>query len=272
MDSLPATSRLSSPSPNPSSDAPAWDFGRRGRARFGVLSFVLAAVLAVGLAQTASSSAAVPDVGPGGIDVASWQHPGGASINWSDVRASGQRFVLIKASQGTRYTNPYYAGDRRGALAAGLIVGAYDFADPHRTSVAEATHFLAVTGLRFGADTLPPVLDMEQSAGLRPAAVTAWALSWLRIVQRRTGRRPMIYSNGYFVTHQMTTDPRLARYRLWLASYSKTVPQTGPGAWARAGWTFWQYTNMAAVPGVAVTVDRSQFWGTQSTLSRLART
>ena len=48
-----------------------------------------------------------------GIDVASFQHPKGAAINWTQVAQAAYKFAFIKVSEGSYYTNPYYAGGRQ---------------------------------------------------------------------------------------------------------------------------------------------------------------
>lgn len=245
---------------------------RRVRRPTRVVTIALTAVLlsSTGL-PAAESASATQSVGPPGIDVASWQHPLGAPIDWAAVAGSDAKFAIIKATQGTGYTNPYYASDWSGALAHGLIVGAYDYADLAHSPLGEARHFLQVTGVRaFGSDTLAPVLDLEQSAGRSPAQVSAWALAWLRAVQRATGRTPIFYSNRDFITRRMSPDPALARYPLWFASYAGAVPQHGPAPWS--DWTFWQYTRTARTPGIDSLVDRSQLCGDEGTLRRLGLT
>jgi hypothetical protein len=54
-----------------------------------------------------------------GIDIASYQHPNGAAIDWNAV-AANRRFVIIKASEGTGYTNAWYADDSTQARAHGM--------------------------------------------------------------------------------------------------------------------------------------------------------
>src|SRR6516162_6574316 len=66
-----------------------------------------------------------------GVDVASFQHPGGAPISWSEVAQAGYRFAAIKATEGTYYKNPWYPTDSSGANAAGLYMTAYAFAIPN---------------------------------------------------------------------------------------------------------------------------------------------
>ena len=66
-----------------------------------------------------------------GVDVASFQHPGGAAIDWPRVAASGVGFAAVKATEGAYYQNPYALTDLAGAEAAGLSVVAYAFAIPN---------------------------------------------------------------------------------------------------------------------------------------------
>src|SRR5207248_10239672 len=61
-----------------------------------------------------------------GVDVSNWQ----GNINWNKVAADGKRFAFMKASEGRTYTDPTYAQNRQGALAAGVVIGAYHFALP----------------------------------------------------------------------------------------------------------------------------------------------
>src|SRR4051794_26099154 len=73
-----------------------------------------------------------------GSDVSNWNHKG--PIDMGQVKASGQAFVIVKASEGagsTAYVNPYFKGDFANAAAVGLYRGAYDFATP-RLPVASA--------------------------------------------------------------------------------------------------------------------------------------
>lgn len=113
-----------------------------------------------------------------GIDVSAWQHPDGAAIDWQAVRAAGKRFVWIKATQGTTYTNPYFAEDAIEAAHAGLLVGAYHFAAPgDGTAVEQAQHY------RRSMIHLPiwlgHCLDFEILGNLQPCEAGPWAKEWL---------------------------------------------------------------------------------------------
>ncbi|KAG8709352.1 hypothetical protein FRC09_000723 [Ceratobasidium sp. 395] len=97
--------------------------------------------------------------GPQGIDVSGYQ----PDVNWQTVKANGVEFAYIKATEGTTYTNPEFASQYNGAYDAGLIRGAYHFAQPaDSTGAAQANYFLEHGG-KWSNDgkTLPGALDLE---------------------------------------------------------------------------------------------------------------
>src|SRR3954468_23246927 len=127
--------------------------------------------LTAGLALAALAASAVPAAAAPlhGIDVSMWQGP---SVNWPAVRSTGISFAFVKASQNTSFVDPQYAANVANARAAGVAVGAYDFADPRDGTTAQiaanaradALHFVTVA--RPQPTDLRPVLDVEQTNGL----------------------------------------------------------------------------------------------------------
>src|SRR3954454_16130047 len=89
---------------------------------------VPAAVAMAPAAQAASrlNSEAIID----GPDVASYQHPYGARINWRKVARSHKDFAIVKATEGSSYRNPWFRRDYVGSRRAGLVRGSYHFARP----------------------------------------------------------------------------------------------------------------------------------------------
>ncbi len=213
-----------------------------------------------------------------GPDVSNWNHPNGVGINWGQVRAAGNTFAFVKATQGPSvvggsfYTNPWYATDSVGAAAAGLYVGSYDFAVPampYTTATLQARAFVSVTGSLHHSWQLPPVLDLEETGGLSSGYLVAWVQTWLTEAQRLTGRVPMIYTSPNFWKTYMGNTTSLRGYRLWVASWtSAPTPGPLPGGWST--WTMWQYTDAANVPGITGGVDLSRYCCTLGNLAALA--
>lgn len=197
-----------------------------------------------------------------GIDVSHWQE----TIDWAQVAASGQTFAIAKATEGRTYVDPMYATNKASAEANGIAFGAYHFARPDDTpndAILEADHFVDVAQLAPG--NLIPVLDVERTGGLTQTELTEWILAWLGRVTERLGVRPMVYTspNGWAQRTGDTTAVAAAGYTvLWVAHWGVSSPTVPAENWAGNGWTFWQYTDCGAVPGISGCVDLDWFAGT----------
>ena len=202
-----------------------------------------------------------------GPDVSSYQHPQGYNIDWQSVHASGgATFGFVKATEGAGYTNPYFASDFAAMASANMVRGAYHFAQPATSAVAQADYFVQVAGTLSRVGDLPPVLDLEVTGGLTPPALIAWTQAYLQEIKRLTGRDGMIYTGPYFWQTAMANSTAFTGYPLWVATYG-SAPQL-PGGWTY--YTFWQYTDAASVPGIQGSVDMSVFNGTTDNLMALA--
>ncbi|GES24406.1 hypothetical protein Aple_073050 [Acrocarpospora pleiomorpha] len=247
---------------------------------------IAAAAVAVGLAgvlaQPASASSANPDPARypiKGVDVTEYQHPGGASVNWSQIRQSGVTFATLKATRGTNKTNPYFGGDLGAALAQRIATAPYHYlTGTSSNAVAQADFFISTvraagyTGHRAGE--LPPILDLEWTddgtSSCPPYTTVAFARTWLDRVQAAFGVKPWIYTANGFMTSCMGSTTAFGSYGLQVADYisSHTTPAVPPG-WS--SWLMWQYADVGSVPGVPTTnVTKNVFNGTQAYLDQLS--
>lgn len=136
--------------------------------------------------------------------------------------------------------------------AVGITRGAYHFARPDLSSAAdEADWFLRVVGDCAPTDLL--ALDLEVGGG----NLANWALTWLQIVEQRTGCRPFLYSGRWFMEPHGLCTAALARYPLWLAAYQDDLPDP-PAPWQAIA--IWQYSDRGSVPGIAGPVDRNRMF------------
>lgn len=228
-------------------------------------ALVLAVAGPVAASSMSSASAAKVFDGP---DVASYQHPHptkahphGQPINWVKVANSGKEFAIVKATEGTAYTNPYFAGpyanDYADSAAAGLVHGAYHFARPGLPIVssarAQAKYFAQTIGPVTAKRTLPPALDLEVTGGLNRGQLVTWVQAFLLELRSLTGRTPMLYTYPAFWDNDVGDPTALARYPLWMAHFgTKTAPVAD----------LWQYTSGARIKGIVGKVDVSRFVGT----------
>lgn len=225
---------------------------------------------AVALSASLLALSATPALADTGVDVSQYQHPGAAAVSFPALKQGGTSFVFVKATEGPGWANPWLRGDWAASSAAGLAHGAYHFARPSRrrgSAVAQARWFVRVAGTMRQPGELPPVLDIESTGGLRPRALIGWVGTWLRTVQRLTGRRPIVYSYPGFWRRAMAGTRAFRNYPLWGACYCG-APTTFGGAWR--SWTFWQFSDRGHVPGVPTLVDVNRFAGSSAELTALA--
>jgi GH25 family lysozyme M1 (1,4-beta-N-acetylmuramidase) len=222
------------------------------------------AAVGVGVGVAGSAATLTPAAGTDyaiqGIDVASYQgYP-----NWTSVKSSGKTFAFTKATEGTGYTNPYFATNWARIKAAGLIRGAYHFGHPSIDPVTQANFFCNVVQPTHG--DLQMALDIEVTDGKSPTQVRSWIVSFINQIKVRTGRPGIIYTGFYFWRDSAGNGSNL-NCPLWLAAYVSNPAPYVPAAWGT--FSFWQYTSSGSVPGVSGNVDRDAWNGSLTGLNNL---
>lgn len=231
--------------------------------------WVLASVLVAALLPVLGATPAAAQDYLLGIDVARYQ----GTIDWNQVAESGQGYVFQKATEGVTITDPTYTRNRSGAAAVSIPFGAYHFAfaqggtieAARADAVAEANYFMSVADPAPG--DLVPVLDLEKNPeGMPPRRLIEWTQAWLDTVEAALGGvKPLVYSNPNFWEIQLNNTERFALqgFPLWIAHYTSAAsPRVPAENWAGQGWSFWQYTSCATVPGISGCVDQNRFPGT----------
>jgi lysozyme len=208
-----------------------------------------------------------------GIDVSYWD----SGIDWPKVRATGQRFMFAKATEGDFYADPTFAANWSGAKAAGLLRGAYHFFRCNVDPKKQASKFIDYVKSVKDDGELPPVLDLETPDGQTKDKIIARAKTWLDLVEAAFGKKPIIYSGQYFLQDYFSEagggPPAWAKdYPLWLAQYPNNYVEGSqpflPRGWFK--WTFWQYSEKGSVNGINANVDLNLFNGSLEELYKFA--
>ena len=198
-----------------------------------------------------------------GIDVSTFQ----GIINWSQVKADGVRFAMIRSSYGwedpDRQTDARFRENVEGAKQAGIPVGAYHYSYATNVEQAEkeAEFFLnIIAGSTF---EYPVALDMEDASqrGLPRETLTDIAYTFLSRVEE-AGYYVMLYANLDWLVNRLDMD-RLSRFDVWLAQWSSDPTYTG-------SFGIWQYTSNGRVNGISPQVDRDISYRDYPTLIREA--
>lgn len=186
-----------------------------------------------------------------GIDLSHHQ----AVVDWSRVARAGMHFAYLKATEGTDHVDTRFADNWPEARYAGLARGAYHFFRPDRDAGAQARHFFSTVDLQVG--DLPPVLDVETTAGATRDDLVRGVRAWLYHAEARYGVRPVIYTNLTFYYRHLAGH--FDDYTFWIARYGERVPSIAPAARL----AFWQYGDRGRVPGVEGPVDLNVFFGSR---------
>lgn len=192
------------------------------------------------------------------IDISSYQ----ADLNLVAVSNSIQG-VIVKATEGTSYVNPYCDRHYRQAKSANLLRGFYHFAgsgDP----LAEAAFFYRNV-LGYLHDGIP-VLDWEGNQ------TVDWVNSFVRRFHDLTGIWPWIYANPWRF-NQGGVEQNCAR---WVASYPEVSHPTFAQA---ASWkcpnadgnvVAWQFCSDGRLSGYNADLDCSVYYGDRESWLRYA--
>lgn len=214
-----------------------------------------------------------------GIDISRYQHGKGRKyypIYWNRLRITSLgkisqkqirgkvdypvSFVYIKSTEGTSIRNKFYAADYRQAKKYGIYCGAYHFFSTKSDAASQARFFIKHSILKRG--DLPPVLDVEPShaqimkMGGEEALFKA-IRTWMDIVKRHTGVKPVLYVNQTFVNRYLTKAPDIKRdYNIWIARYGEYRPDVRL--------VYWQLSPDGKVDGIHGDVDINIFNGYQN--------
>jgi lysozyme len=228
-----------------------------------------------------------------GIDVSHHNERACAcKIDWSAIQAQKIAFAYVKASQGTKHFDKRFDEHWRDleALPAGqkILRGAYHFLSADGSGADQAENFLGVIG-KLNRSDLPPSLDLEWDVrtsdrkiilgsngkardfwdSFSPQEIIDRALEWLKIVEARTGRIPVVYTNRAWWNERIKDEKQfaaLSRYKVWIADYSKNGrAQEIPSVPNRGKWHLWQFTASANFTqgGISTVVDANIFKGTE---------
>nr|DAR59286.1 MAG TPA: hypothetical protein [Caudoviricetes sp.] len=191
------------------------------------------------------------------LDTSNWQGGYNPALTGADA-------VIVKATEGLGYVDPYCDVIIQQAITAGMPWGFYHFADEGDAG-SEAAFFLDNCRNYFGQGI--PVLDWEGNQSLD------WVNAFVERIHAETGVWPWIYANPWRF-NQGGVNPNCAR---WVADY----PDVASPTWRQAqGWdcpaaegnvVAWQFCSDGAVNGIAGNVDLDLFYGGKEQWSAYAR-
>ncbi|MDC2836593.1 GH25 family lysozyme, partial [Limosilactobacillus mucosae] len=169
------------------------------------------------------------------IDVSSYQ-PAMSVGTYSWLKSLGVKYVIVKLTQGTTYTNQYAQTQINNAKAAGLAVATYDYAvfTDSASAIAEADHYANVAS-SYGLDgSTLMIADMEDSVTKRSNIAALLNEFWNELSRRGYTNHGVYASYSYDQTYNVSST--VGRSKTWIAAYyydywKNTILNSDYGAW-----------------------------------------
>ncbi|MFR0595296.1 GH25 family lysozyme [Limosilactobacillus mucosae] len=169
------------------------------------------------------------------IDVSSYQ--GAMSVGtYSWLKSLGVKYVIVKLTQGTTYTNPYAQTQINNAREAGLTVATYDYAvfTDSASAIAEADHYANVAS-SYGLDgSTLMIADMEDNVTKRSNIAALLNEFWNELSRRGYTNHGVYASYSYDQTYNVSST--VGHSKTWIAAYyynywKNTMLNSDYGAW-----------------------------------------
>lgn len=174
-------------------------------------------------------------------------------VDFTRMKSEGIVGVIHEASYPRFERDSYYAARQQQATRAGLLWGAYHFANAN-DPVRQADHFLNIvtsSWMRADPSTRPSgillVLDFEKNGHYPGGTMRVdQMVTFVERIRERTGKYPGIYSGENHMRQAMSSGRVTAAQKrvlancwLWLANYGARPSTILP--WGH--WLLWQYTG-----------------------------
>ncbi|MBQ4156242.1 MAG: glycoside hydrolase family 25 protein [Clostridia bacterium] len=201
-----------------------------------------------------------------GLDISVHQ---GTISDFTKIKAAGVDFMFLRAAYrgygqaGSLNKDTMFAGYAKGALKAGIDIGAYIYSQAITVKEAQAEADYILNIVKDYDITLPIVLDYEYASGapgggrlakanLSDRQRTDICLAFCERVEK-AGYTACVYANRSMFDNDLYAVEISSKYVLWLAQYNSS-PVLG-GRMFSQDYSYWQYSSDGSVNGISGRVD-----------------
>lgn len=198
-----------------------------------------------------------------GIDLSHYQERD--DIVWDSLHlnkgAIRLEFAIFRATMGNGATDKNFPYFWTKAKQHKLIRGAYHYYRPDEDPVLQANSYIKTVTLEKG-DFLP-ILDVEKLPKHKTKKqYLADIQTWLDIVEKRYGVKPIIYT--YISFYEDYLYGKFKKYPLWIANYNNVPVPTSVYSWK-----MWQFTENGITPGSKVKIDLNIYNGNKGKIKEI---
>lgn len=179
-----------------------------------------------------------------GIDISHHQD----EIDWDtffEQNDSTIRFVYCKVTEGELLKDRQWKNNHARLSQEKIPHGGYHFFRPSVDPIVQAKHFLREYD--YTKASLPPALDVEVE-GISDASLIENMKIWLNLVEKETGKQPVIYTSYNFYSEKF--KEHFANYKFWVANYSNLAQR-----FTDERIIHWQFSESGTIPGIKGFVD-----------------
>lgn len=206
-----------------------------------------------------------PPAGAYGVDISHYQNENSTGpIDFNAIKNSGNSFVIVKATEGSGWSDNTFSANAHNAQSVGLKVSAYHFfrAANSDQAIAEANNFANVLNdSGFTNDNLDYLfVDVETTNGIQGNVKEILSDNvnvFLNQMRNRGFSKLGIYSGTNFYKNNidMSRIAQPQRMLIWIARYRGQDTNNGVEAGFQVD--IWQYTSNGTVSGVGGAVDKN---------------
>lgn len=192
-----------------------------------------------------------------GVDVSKWQ----GKIFWDRVAKTDVEFAIMRAAYGIR-KDKWFDINWHECSKTPLVQGCYQYLIEAYSGEQQANALCDIIEAAGGLldDDLPPVLDVEQPSQGQTRVQRALAVAdWIRVIEERLDRTPIIYTTPYYWRDNVQLYPAQAmKEPLWISHVDIECPLV-PESWPT--WFMWQYSWTGHIDGIFPEVDLNKYEG-----------
>ena len=185
------------------------------------------------------------------------------SIKWPLIGSGDISFAYIKATEALDIIDSQFTANLKSAQELGILVGAYHWLHPGLHVGQQLESF--VKTVKDFRGLLPPVVCLETyqtSVGEMEKNIK----SFMVLLEKKVGVKPVIYTSDTFWMTYLAQSDWGCDYPLWIDKPGVLWPTQ---LWPWAGWSFWQHSYQARLPGIPVNLGTNWFNGSMDELKSM---
>jgi len=184
-------------------------------------------------------------------------------IDWDLLTQEEVDFIYFKASEGVNQVDSMVKKNLKASRQNNILTGAYHWLHPELHVGQQADLF--VSTVKDFNGMLSPLVCVQVNPN-KSEDIIKNIQTFFRLLEQRLQIKPLVYISEKSWKLIQTESSWGCDYPLWIDQPGKMWPKQ---LWPWAGWTFWQYSYQARMPGISNEIGLNWFNGSREELAEL---